>query len=122
MNHLIITSTQFYSEEFRRKTDAEKYRAKGTCEVSIEINDIEMSIKNITYRIDHSGKIQLKPPYRIHSNKKAGIKPKLVPSVVFKNVEIWLEIERYIKKELVEFVPQTRINREVQLMFLEKIF
>lgn len=97
---LTIKTCQFYPEEFRRKTDAEKYRDKGTCEVSIEINSIEMAIKNITYRIDHSGKIHLKPPYRIHSNKKAGIKPKLVPSVVFKNAEIWLQIERHIKKEL----------------------
>ena len=86
---LTIKTCQFYPEEFRRKTDAEKYRDKGTCEVSIEINSIEMAIKNITYRIDHSGKVHLKPPYRIHSNKKAGIKPKLVPSVVFKNAEIW---------------------------------
>jgi len=47
------------------------------------LGPVEMDVKNITYRIDHEGKILLKPPFRIHSNKKAGIKPRLVPSIVF---------------------------------------
>lgn len=118
MNHLTITATQFYPEEFRRKTDAEKYRVKGTCEVSIEINSIEMAIKNITYRIDHSGKIHLKPPFRIHSNKKAGIKPKLVPSVVFRNAEIWNSIESYIRKELATLkIEESAVKKPEQLSF-----
>ena len=100
MDKMKITASRFYPEEFRKKTDSEKYSAKGTCEVSLEIQGLELDIKNITYRIDHDGKIQLKPPFRIHSNKKAGIKPKLVPSIVFRNGEIWAEIESYIKKEL----------------------
>lgn len=79
-----VLVNKFYPEEFRGKTDAEKYRSKGTCEVHLLLGPIEMDVKNITYRIDHEGKVSLKPPFRIHSNKKAGIKPKLVPSVVFK--------------------------------------
>ena len=79
-----VLVNRFYPEEFRRKTDSEKYRFKGTCEVHLLLGPIEMEVKNITYRIDHEGKVSLKPPFRIHSNKKAGIKPKLVPSIVFK--------------------------------------
>jgi len=79
-----VVVNKFYPEEFRRKADSEKYRSKGTCEVHLLLGPIEMEVKNITYRIDHEGKVSLKPPFRIHSNKKAGIKPKLVPSVVFK--------------------------------------
>ena len=101
MSQIKITVTNFYPEEFRKKTDSEKYSAKGTCEVSIEIQGLELGIKNITYRIDHNGKIHLKPPFRIHSNKKAGIKPKLVPSIVFRDGAIWEEIERVIREELV---------------------
>jgi len=59
-----------------------------------------MDLKNITYRIDHEGKVSLKPPFRVHSNKKAGIKPKLVPSIVFKEPSIWGQIEQTIKSEL----------------------
>ena len=88
MDKMKITASQFYPKEFRKKSDAEKYKAKGTCEVSIEIQGLELDIKNITYRIDHNGKIHLKPPFRIHSNKKAGIKPKLVPSIVFRDPDI----------------------------------
>jgi len=79
VGHVKIDVTHFYPEKFRRKIDAEKYSAKGTCEVSLELDTVEIEVKNITYRIDHEGKVMLKPPFRIHSNKKAGIKPKLVP-------------------------------------------
>jgi hypothetical protein len=123
MNQVKITATQFYPEEFRRKIDAEKYSAKGTCEVTIEIQGLELDIKNITYRIDHDGKIQLKPPFRIHSNKKAGIKPKLVPSIVFRNGEIWTEIESYIRKELATLqLTELPRRKPMQLDFLNKIF
>jgi hypothetical protein len=123
MNQVKITATQFYPEEFRRKIDAEKYSAKGTCEVTIEIQGLELDIKNITYRIDHDGKIQLKPPFRIHSNKKAGIKPKLVPSIVFRNGEIWTEIESYIRKELATLqLTELPRRKPMQLDFLDRIF
>ena len=95
-----VKNTKLYREEFRRKIDAEKYHSKGTCEVHILLDHIEMDVKNITYRIDHSGKVILKPPFRMHSNKKAGIKPKLVPSIVFTDPIIWFEIEKTIKSEL----------------------
>jgi len=123
MDKMKITASRFYPEEFLKKIDAEKYKSKGTCEVSIEIQGLELDIKNITYRIDHDGKIQLKPPFRIHSNKKAGIKPKLVPSIVFKNGEIWTEIESYIRKELATLkLPELPKKRSMQLDFLNKIF
>ena len=79
-----MSGVKFYPEEFRRKLDAEKYQAKGTCEILLTLDHLELEVKNITYRIEHEWKVLLKPPYRMHSNKKAGIKPKLVPSVVFK--------------------------------------
>jgi len=123
MNELKISATQFYPEEFRKKTDSEKYMAKGTCEVSIEIQGLELDIKNITYRIDHDGKIHLKPPFRIHSNKKAGIKPKLVPSIVFRDPDIWTEIERVIREELATLkLPELPKKKSMQLDFLNKIF
>ena len=81
VGHVKIEVSHFYPEEFRRKIDAEKYSAKGTCEVSLKLDTVEIEVKNITYRVDHEGKVML----RIHSNKKAGIKPKLVPSIVFKD-------------------------------------
>jgi len=31
----------------------------------------------------------LKSPFRIHSNKKSSVKPKLVPSIVFKDSVVW---------------------------------
>jgi hypothetical protein len=68
-----VVVNKFYPEEFRQKADSEKYLSKGTCEVHLLLGAIEMD------RIDHEGKILLKPPFRIHSNKKAGIKPRLVP-------------------------------------------
>jgi hypothetical protein len=118
-----IIANRFYPEEFRKKTDSEKYKAKGICEVSIEIQGLELDIKNITYRIDHEGKIHLKPPFRIHSNKKAGIKPKLVPSIVFRNGEIWPEIESYIRKELITLkLPEPIREKSMQLDFLDEIF
>jgi hypothetical protein len=95
-----VVVNKFYPEEFRRKADSEKYHSKGTCEVHLLLGPIEMDLKNITYRIDHEGKILLKPPFRIHSNKKAGIKPRLVPSVVFKESGVWQKIEETIKHEL----------------------
>jgi len=97
---------KFYPEKFRRKSDAEKYRSKGTCEIHLLLGSIEMDVKNITYRIDHEGKVSLKPPFRVHSNKKAGIKPKLVPSIVFKELSIWGQIEQTIKSELSKEVQE----------------
>jgi len=108
---------KFYPEEFRKKTDSEKYHSKGTCEVHLLLGPIEMDLKNITYRIDHEGKILLKPPFRIHSNKKAGIKPKLVPSVVFKEAEVWHQIEETIKSELSKEVQKTPKRESMQLDF-----
>jgi hypothetical protein len=102
VGHVKIEVTHFYPEEFRRKIDAEKYFAKGTCEVSLELDTVEIEVKNITYRIDHDGKVMLKPPFRIYSNKKAGIKPKLVPSIVFKDPLVWDQIEEKIKAELLK--------------------
>jgi len=102
VGHVKIEVTHFYPEEFRRKIDAEKYAAKGTCEVSLELDTVEIEVKNITYRIDHDGKVMLKPPFRIHSNKKVGIKPKLVPSIVFKDSVVWDQIEEKIKAELLK--------------------
>ena len=123
MDKMKITASRFYPEEFRKKTDAEKYKAKGTCEVSIEIQGLELDIRNITYRIDHDGKIHLKPPFRIHSNKKAGIKPKLVPSIVFKNPDIWPEVERVIREELATLsLPDIPRENPMQLDFLDRIF
>jgi len=112
---------RFYPEEFRRKSDAEKYHSKGTCEVNLQLESIELDIKNITYRIDHEGKVSLKPPFRIHSNKKAGIKPKLVPSIVFKEQSIWDQIEQSIKSELSKEVYKVSQSKtlSVQLDFLE---
>ena len=95
-----VIVNKFYPEEFRRKVDSEKYLSKGTCEVHLTLGHVELDLKNITYRIDHEGKILLKPPFRIHSNKKAGIKPRLVPSVVFKEARVWDQIEKTIKQEL----------------------
>lgn len=91
---------KFYPEEFRRKSDTEKYRSKGTCEIHLQLESIELDIKNITYRIDYEGKVSLKPPFRVHSNKKSGMKPKLVPSIVFTEQSIWSQIEETIKSEL----------------------
>ena len=75
-----------------------------------------------TYRIDHEGKVSLKPPFRIHSNKKAGIKPKLVPSIVFKEAVVWDQIEKTIKSELskeVQAIPKNK--REcLQLDFFQE--
>ena len=99
-----IKVIKFYPEEFRRKIDQEKYQAKGTCEVSLKFSDVNMEVKNITYRIDHEGKIFIKPPFRIHSNKKKGQKPKLVPSIVFGDPEIWLKVEELIKSKLLQYV------------------
>lgn len=121
MDKMKITASQFYPEEFLKKSDAEKYKAKGTCEVSIEIQGLELDIKNITYRIDHNGKIHLKPPFRIHSNKKAGIKPKLVPSIVFRDPDVWPEIERVIREELATLsLPDTPREKSMQLDFLQE--
>ncbi|MGE0197307.1 MAG: hypothetical protein AB7H48_07845 [Parachlamydiales bacterium] len=112
---------KFYPEEFRRKSDAEKYHSKGTCEVHLLLGTIEMDLKNITYRIDHDGKVSLKPPFRVHSNKKAGVKPKLVPSIVFKKPNIWGQIEQTIKSELSKDIHEASQSKtlSVQLDFLE---
>jgi hypothetical protein len=115
-----VSINKFYPEEFRRKTDAEKYRSKGTCEVHLLLGPIEMDVKNITYRIDHEGKISLKPPFRVHSNKKAGIKPKLVPSVVFKEARVWDQIEATIKSELSKDVQKKSKNQCFQLDFWDE--
>jgi len=115
MSQIKIIVTNFYPEEFRKKTDSEKYSAKGTCEVSIEIQGLELDIKNITYRIEHDRKI--------HSNKKTGIKPKLLPSIVFRNGEICPEIESYIRKELATLkLPELPKKKSMQLDFLDRIF
>ena len=119
VGHVKIDVTHFYPEEFRRKIDAEKYAAKGTCEVSLKIDTIEIEVKNITYRIDHEGKVILKPPFRIHSNKKAGIKPKLVPSIVFKDPLVWGQVEEKIKGELLEMKEMQSSKPRRQLDFLE---
>ena len=118
-----VSVNKFYPEEFRRKSDAEKYHSKGTCEVRLQLESIELDIRNITYRIDHEGKISLKPPFRIHSHKKAGIKPKLVPSIVFKEPSIWGQIEQTIKSELSKKAQDTPKNRKecLQLDLWEKI-
>lgn len=117
-----IDVTHFYPEEFRRKIDAEKYCAKGTCEVSLELDTVEIKVKNITYRIDHEGKVMLKPPFRIHSNKKAGIKPKLVPSIVFKDPLIWSQVEKKIKIELFKMKETHASAPNRQLDFWEETF
>lgn len=114
-----MSGVKFYPEEFRRKLDAEKYQAKGTCELLLALDHVEMEVKNVTYRIDHEGKVLLKPPYRMHSNKKAGIKPKLVPSVVFRELVVWEMIEKTLKEELAKGVPfETKSKTgEIQLDF-----
>ena len=112
-----VSAVKFYPEGFRRKLDAEKYQAKGTCEIFLRLDHVEVEIKNITYRIDHEGKILLKPPFRIHSNKKAGIKPKLVPSVVFREPFVWETIERAVKEELEKGIEVSSKREEVQLDF-----
>ena len=114
-----VSGLRFYPEEFRRKLDAEKYQAKGTCEIHLALDHVELEVKNVTYRIDHEGKILLKPPFRIHSNKKAGIKPKLVPSVVFKDPLVWEMIEQTLKEELRKRVPIDSKGKtgEIQLDF-----
>lgn len=118
-----VSVNKFYPEEFRRKGDAEKYHSKGTCEVHLLLGPIEMDVKNITYRIDHEGKVSLKPPFRIHSHKKAGIKPKLVPSIVFKEPIIWDQIEQTIKSELSKKAQNILKNKKecLQLDLWEKV-
>ena len=117
-----VSEVKFYPEEFRRKLDAEKYQAKGTCELLLALDHLEMEVKNITYRIDHEGKVLLKPPYRMHSNKKAGIKPKLVPSVVFRDPLVWEEIEKTLKENLAKGVPIEPKGKtgEIQLDFFSQ--
>lgn len=117
-----VVVNSFYPEAFRKKADSKKYQSKGTCEVCLLLDHIEMDLKNITYRVDHSGKISLKPPFRIHSNKSAGIKPKLVPSIVFKQPTVWGEIEQTIKSELTKQVHSEVKNktRFLQLDFWEE--
>ncbi|MCB1106602.1 MAG: hypothetical protein KDK76_00730 [Chlamydiia bacterium] len=113
--------SKFYPEEFRRKGDQEKYSSKGTCEIHLLLGPVEMDLKNITYRIDHEGRISLKPPFRVHSNKKRGIKPKLVPSIVFKECKVWEEIEKAVKGELFKEVHELPKKRSLQLdLFQEK--
>lgn len=116
-----VSVNKFYPEEFRRKSDAEKYHSKGTCEIHLQLESIELDIRIITYRIDHEGKVSLKPPFRVHSNKKAGIKPKLVPSIVFKEPSIWGQIEQTIKSELSKKAQDVSNNKEecLQLSFWE---
>ena len=114
-----VSGVRFYPEEFRKKVDAEKYQAKGTCEIHLALDHVGLELKNVTYRVDHEGKILLKPPFRIHSNKKAGIKPKLVPSVVFNNPMIWPQIEGKIKEELVKMKEMQSSNPTSQLNFWE---
>ena len=97
-----IKIVKFYPEEFRRKTDKEKYQAKGTCEVSLQFESVQMDIKNITYRIDLEGKVLIKPPFRVYSHKKKGQKPKLVPSIEFGDPLIWQQVEEVLKKRLPE--------------------
>lgn len=122
MNRVKITVSKFYPEEIRTKKDAAQYQAKGTCEVSLCVNGLEFDIRNITYRIEHNGKVHIKPPFRMHSNKKAGIKPKLVPSIVFKDSEIWSQIERFIKEELARANPQLQpFKNLMQLDLLETL-
>lgn len=122
VDHVKIEVSHFYPEEFRRKIDAEKYSAKGTCEVSLELDAVEIEVKNITYRIDHEGKVMLKPPFRIHSNKKAGIKPKLVHSIVFKDPLVWGQVERKIKAELLKRKETHVSSLNRQLDFWEEAF
>lgn len=122
VGHVKIDVTHFYPEKFRRKIDAEKYSAKGTCEVSLELDTVEIEVKNITYRIDHEGKVMLKPPFRIHSNKKAGIKPKLVPSVVFSDPMIWPQVEGKIKEELFKRKEKHASEPNRQLDFWDEHF
>ena len=114
-----MSGVKFYPEEFRKKLDAEKYQAKGTCELLLALDHVELEVKNVTYRIDHEGKVLLKPPYRMHSNKKAGIKPKLVPSVVFRGPVVWEMIEQTLKEELAKGVPIEPKGKtgEIQLDF-----
>ncbi|MCB9222143.1 MAG: hypothetical protein H6615_10005 [Ignavibacteria bacterium] len=122
VGHVKIDVTHFYPEKFKRKIDAEKYSAKGTCEVSLELDTVEIEVKNITYRIDHEGKVMLKPPFRIHSNKKAGIKPKLVPSVVFSDPMIWPQVEGKIKEELFKMKETHASAPNRQLDFWDEHF
>ena len=60
--------------------------------------------------------------FRIHSNKKAGIKPKLVPSIIFKDPLIWSQVEKKIKIELLKMKKPhvSALNR--QLDFWEEAF
>lgn len=116
-----VVVNKFYPEEFRRKADSEKYRSKGTCEVHLLLGPIEMDLKNITYRIDHEGKILLKPPFRIHSNKKNGIKPRLVPSIVFKEARVRDQIEETIKSVLSKEVLEIPRRECLQLDLFESI-
>jgi len=119
MMEMQVVVNKFYPEEFRRKADSEKYRSKGTCEVHLLLGPIEMDVKNITYRINHGGKVLLKPPFRIHSNKKAGIKPRLVPSIVFKEARVWHQIEETIKFELYKEVLAIPRRESLQLDLFE---
>ncbi len=120
MNQIKISVINFYPEEIRTKKDAAQYHAKGTCEVSIMVNGLEFDIRNITYRIERNGKIHFKPPFRIYSNKKDGIKPKLVPSIVFRDPEIWIRIHGCIREEIERIKPEPKnLKSPVQLDFFK---
>ena len=118
-----IEVIEFYPEEFRRKVDQEKYQAKGSCEVKLKFSDVAICVKNITYRIDHEGKVFIKPPYRIHSHKKKGQKPKLVPSITFEDPEIWTKVEELIKAKLPESEDvREKMNNQMDFWEEESIF
>ena len=112
-----VGKMKLYPEVFQRKADSERFSWKGTCEVHLFLDHIEIDLNNITYRIGHDGTVTLKPPFRIYSNKKAGIKPKLVYSIVFKETEIWDQIENTIKANLSSDTQNSLERTSTQLEF-----
>ena len=44
-----VVVNKFYPEEFRKKSDSEKYLSKGACEVHLLLGPVEMDVKKFRF-------------------------------------------------------------------------
>lgn len=80
-----------------------KLKEQGTCHIVLTIGEISMDIKNIRYQLRKNGGVWIGPPINVYPDPTRKENRKVsVPTITFKDPEIFEKIRETLKKELLE--------------------
>lgn len=100
---------EIFPKEGLSSKDRKVYQAKGNCH--IKIPSLKLHVRNISYGVTHGGKVVVKPPFRVYSDKK---RPVFVNSLEFEDEEVWKSIEQSVSSRVALLAAKVRSE---QMMF-----